>query len=132
MDNGEIGTGIQRMILGLVFLIPGLGKLMTGAEGITGMLTNLGFPAAAFLAWLLVAVEVIGGLMLIAGWYHDWAAWPLLVAILVAGFAVYWPNSILDIPGPVAQATFLLHLGVAAALANTALSGPGAWALKKA
>lgn len=127
----EYGMAIQRIVLGLVFLIPGLGKLMDGATGITGMLGNLGFPAAAFFGWLLVLVEIVAGLMLIVGWRVDIAAWPLVVLMLVAGFSVYWPANVLELPGPVALATFLVHMGIAAALVNTGLSGPGTWAVKE-
>ncbi|MBI2672436.1 DoxX family protein, partial [Candidatus Woesearchaeota archaeon] len=58
------GLAILRIVIGILFLLPGIMKLMDPA-GITGMLTGLGFPAPSLLAWVLLLSEIIFGASLI-------------------------------------------------------------------
>jgi len=46
-QNAQYGATILRVILGILFIVPGISKLMNPGM-ITGMLGDLGFPAAAF------------------------------------------------------------------------------------
>ena len=41
------GLTLLRVVLGLLFIVPGVSKLLN-PSGPTGMLTGLGFPAPAF------------------------------------------------------------------------------------
>ena len=99
----------NRVLLGLVFLIPGLLKLFVmGPEEVTGMLNSLGFPAAIFFAWILIIVEIVAGAMIVFNWQMKYAVWGPFVIILVAGFLVYF--SIEQLP------SFLMHLLIASNL----------------
>lgn len=124
-NNAEIGLAIGRILLGLVFLIPGLMKL-TNPSGIIGMLGSMGFPASALFGWVLLLSEIVFGLSLVIGWKVEWTAWPLVIVMAVAALVVYLPQ----IPDPVGTATFMVHLGVIGGLIAVALAGPGAWAIK--
>ena len=57
---------ILRVVVGLIFLVYGWNKVQNPA-GFEQMLTGLGFPAAAALSWLVIALEVAGGAALIIG-----------------------------------------------------------------
>lgn len=53
---------INRVLLGLVMLVPGLLKLfVTGSSGVTGMLSGIALFswAPAFWAWILILSEII-------------------------------------------------------------------------
>jgi putative oxidoreductase len=79
-----------RILLGLAFLYHGLPKFSgAGHAGFTGMLHNLGFPAAAFWAWLVAFVEVLGGIALLIGFVVPIASALLVVEMLVAMFKVH-------------------------------------------
>ena len=118
------GPFVLRVALGLLFIIPGAGKLFNPAAP-TSMLAGLGFPAPAFFAWLLIAAEVLGGLALLAGWQVRWAVLPLAVVMLVAIFTVVIPNMN---GNPV---NLLFHILALAGLTSVYATGPGAWALGK-
>lgn len=61
------GAALLRVTLGITFLAHGLLlKVMTfGVAGTAAYFQSLGYPAA--LAWLVIAMEIAGGLLLIAG-----------------------------------------------------------------
>ncbi len=118
------GTFALRIALGLLFFIPGVGKLLD-PSGPTGMLAGLGFPAPALFAWLLILVEILCGAALLAGWQTKWAVFPLAVVMLVAIFTVVIPN----MGG--SPVNLLFHILALAGLKSLYFTGPGAWALGK-
>lgn len=96
---------INRVLLGLLMLVPGLMKLFVmGPSAVTGMLSGLGFPAASFFAWILILSEIIFGLAILARWKLHYTVWPPIVIMVVAGIAT------LVTAGEVGVPIFLLHL----------------------
>jgi putative oxidoreductase len=68
-----------RLVVGLVFAVHGGQKLFGfGLAGAAGFLGSLGVPIPTVAAPVLVAVELLGGIALIAG------AWTRIVAALLA------------------------------------------------
>lgn len=120
--NAEYGPAVLRVFLGLLFIVPGLGKLMDPTP-ITGMLGTLGFPAAGFFAWLLLLSEIVFGLAVLLGWKLEWTVWPLVLVLLVATVMVAIPNMN---GNPV---TVLFHLVGIAGLVSLSLTGPGKYAV---
>jgi putative oxidoreductase len=64
-------------------------KYQGGVEGVEGMLTNIGFPMPGLFAVLLIAAEVVGGLLLIVGAFTRWAAFVTGIVALVAFLTVH-------------------------------------------
>ncbi len=83
-----------RLIIGFGFVYHGFPKLFGagGHEMFTGMLQNIGVPAAGMTAWAVGAVEVLGGIALIIGAFASIASALLLIDMLVALFTVHLPN----------------------------------------
>ena len=74
------GLLLARIALGLVFVMHGWQKLFVfGHAGVTGFMTSLGIPFPAVSAVLVTAVELAGGLALLAG------AFTRVAAFLIAG-----------------------------------------------
>ena len=126
-NNKGHGLAILRIVAGLLFLLPGIMKLMDPA-GITGMLTGLGFPAPSFLAWILLLSEIIFGASLIVGWKTKYTTWPLVIVLLVATLTVALPGAL---ENPMGWVNVLFHLVGIGALISIFLDGPGAWAVSK-
>ena len=114
---------ILRILLGLLMFIPGVMKLIGvinsgGATPLAGMLGSF-----AFLGWLVMAVEIAGGLMVIIGYKTQWAAYPLALILVVATLMTTqsWlpPNS-----------STLFHIVAAAAFVHLAQVGSGKWAVE--
>ena len=114
----KFGPFALRIGIGGLFLTMGITKLMNPAM-ITGMLGNLGFPAAAFLAWILIIVEIVGGASVLAGFKLKWVT-PFLAVILIVAIAT---------TGQLTNA--LKDTALLSGLVSLWLSGPGAWALDK-
>ena len=75
--QADFGKLILRLTLGVLVLLHGVAKLRGGLDPIAGMVTAQGLPA--FLAYGALVGEVLGPLMLIAGFYARIGA--VLVAI---------------------------------------------------
>ncbi len=58
---------------------------------------GLGLPAPELMAALAAGTEFFGGLLLLLGLAVRWISIPLMVTMLVAAFAVHWPNGWLAI-----------------------------------
>lgn len=58
---------------------------------------GLGLPAPALLAALAIAAETLGAVFLLLGLFTRLVSIPLIVTMLVAIFAVHWPNGWLAI-----------------------------------
>jgi putative oxidoreductase len=82
---------LGRLAIAALFLPAGLNKLM-GMEGVTGYFTSLGLPAAAILIWVVIAIEVLGGLALILGYQTRFVAIGLAVFTVLASIVghAFW------------------------------------------
>jgi putative oxidoreductase len=81
-----------RLIVGLGFFWHGYAKLARGADGFIAILHAIGMPFADLLGWATIAVEIVGGLLVLAGAFVPVAAVPMIVVLLVAIFTVHLPN----------------------------------------
>lgn len=81
-----------RLVLGYGFFEHGWAKLSRGPEGFIGILDAIGLPFPELLGWATVVVEIVGGLMILAGAFVPLAALPMIVILLVAIFTVHLPN----------------------------------------
>lgn len=121
----DCGLLVLRIILGLIFIIHGWGKVFgsgPAALGITqfsGFLGTLGVPAAGFFAWLIGLLELVGGLGLLLGI----ATRPLAVLFAIEMAFAFILASKFRLPKGDLE---LMLFGVSLALA---LTGAGAYAL---
>ena len=74
---------VLRLALGIMFLAHGLTKVLVFTPaGTAGFFESIGFPG--FLAYPVMAFEVIGGLLLVLGVYSRWIAALAVVQLFVA------------------------------------------------
>lgn len=91
--------GLGRLLLGGLFVISGAGKIMRW-EGVLGSIQDRGFPvtdvygypASQLILGAVIALEIIGGLMLITGLGSRLAAVALAAFTIAAGviFHDFW------------------------------------------
>jgi putative oxidoreductase len=74
---------LGRSLLGLVFLVVGIRSIMLYA-GAVGYFAKLGFPIPEATAWLAIAIDLAGGVLLILGWKTRWISWLLVVFVVIA------------------------------------------------
>ena len=119
------GLTVLRIVLGVVFLAHGWQKVFVlGLTGVTGMLTGMGIPLPKVGAPLLMAVELIGGALLMLGLATRWAAALIAADILVAISFVHWKHGFFASTQGVEFPLTLLAAAICLALA-----GPGNAAL---
>ena len=108
-----------RVLLALLFVIAGLGKL-ADVDGFAGFMASGGVPA--FLAWPVILFEILGGLAILVGFQTR------IVALALAGFCVLSGLLYHFNPADQMQMTMLLkNLGLAGGFLLLAQTGAGAW-----
>lgn len=126
-----------RAVIGYGFLAHGVAKLERGPEHFVSILQGLGVPFAEPMAWLTIALEVIGGVLMFAGFLVPLIAVPMLAILAVALVTVhaqfgFSSIKLLDVTslgprfGPPGMETDLLYIGGITALV---LGGPGPFAI---
>src|SRR5689334_652716 len=137
--DGPKSTLLLRLMAGGVFFWEGLLKFVYANQGV-GRFTKLGIPFPHFTATFVGGLEIVGGLLLLAGLTTRLIAVPfvfeMIVAILSTKISLYLGTSPLPLPPapPVAGFWAVLHeirseyaqlLTVIFLLVN----GPGQWSL---
>ena len=117
-----------RLLLAALFLPAGLSKLF-GFTGTVGYIASVGLPLPMVGAVLAVALEVLGGLALIAGYQTRWAALLMALFTVAAGvlFHNFWaaPAEAFQVQ----QIMFMKNLAIAGGLLALTAFGPGAMSL---
>ena len=75
----------------------GYAKLSRGADGFIAILHAMGVPFADLLGWATIIVEIVGGLLILAGAFAPVAAVAMIAVLLVAIFTVHLPNGLSSI-----------------------------------
>jgi len=81
---------VGRILLGVIFLISGIGKIAAPAAAI-GYIASAGLPLPQVGLAIGIAVEVIGGILLIAG-YHTRTVAGIFAAYCLATAALFHNN----------------------------------------
>lgn len=112
--RAAVAATVIRVLAGAVFVVFSLGKFTDTAQYAT-MFAGYGLPSSSLLVYLAGTVELIGGLMLIAGAGTRLAALALaanmVVAILTAGLAVGGPIHLVLAPTLLVATLFLFWAG---------------------
>ena len=123
--QNDLGRLILRVILGALVLLHGIAKLRGGMGGIVGMVESHGLPGV--LGYGVLAGEVLGPLMLIAGFYARIGA--LLVAVnMLFAFALVHMAGLTHINEQGGWALELQGMFLFTAIA-LALLGPGRYSV---
>ena len=114
---------LARVACGAVFVASGWGKLHNLPQ-IVDFFRSLGIPAPELQAPFVATVELIGGMLLLAGLASRVAAVFLMATMVVATATAIWPEvtGIVDLLGKVEILYFVLFAWIAVA-------GPGAVSL---
>jgi len=70
-----------RILLALIFVISGYNKLV-GFDGTVGYIASKGLPLPQLAAAAAIAIELIGGILLVIGWQTRWAATAIFLFLI--------------------------------------------------
>lgn len=110
-----------RVLMGLLFLLAGLGKL-GDVPGFAGYMASGGVPAV--LAWPVVLFEIIFGLALIAGFQTRIVAWGLAAFCVASGLLYHF-----DLGNQMQVTQLLKNLALAGGYLALGVAGAGAYSV---
>jgi len=111
---------VARVLLGLVFLLAGIGKLGNPDGFIAGL---EGVPAAPLAGWIAILTEIVAPIVLVVGWQARWAALALFVFTLAASVIghAFWAHEGAEAARH--QGQFLKNLAIAGGMLAIAAKG---------
>jgi len=80
-----------RILLALIFVISGYNKLV-GFDGTVGYIASKGLPLPQLAAAAAIAIELVGGVLLVIGWQARWAATAIFLFLIPTTliFHAFW------------------------------------------
>jgi putative oxidoreductase len=83
------------------------------------------------MAWLAVVIEIGGGLMIVAGWKTRWAAWALVLYVVIATAVAhrFWTYEAAQVFGQTSN--FFKNVSIIGGLVYLAAIGPGRLSVDK-
>jgi putative oxidoreductase len=112
-----LGLLVLRLVLGAIMIAHGYPKVFGGMPHFVDTVRGLHMPG--WMAYLSVAAELGGGILLIVGFLTRFTAACVCIDMLVAIFGVHWKN------GFVGQGNYQFPLALAAIAFWLIFSGPG-------
>jgi putative oxidoreductase len=116
-------TLLGRIMLAAIFLQSGWGKI-GGYAGTQGYMEKFGVSGQ--LLPLVIAVELVGGILLVVGWMTRWAALALAGFTLIA--ALYFHTDFAD---RMQIIHFMKNLAITGGLLVLFGQGPGRWSIDR-
>lgn len=125
---------VLRLVLGIIMVAHGFGKVFGGMHHHVQTVINLGLPG--WLAYCSAAAEFFGGILVIAGFLTRFAALAICINMVVAIWKVHWRNGLMgdhgyQFPLSLAAIAFALIFLGAGSIAFDSLRGGGRLSGKK-
>ncbi|MDX2307236.1 MAG: DoxX family protein [Hyphomicrobium sp.] len=111
-----------RLLISIIFILAGFEKI-TGYQGTAQYMESFGVPGILLPG--VIALELVGGLMILFGVFSRYAALALAFFTVVAGLVFH--SNFAD---PVQLIMFLKNLAIAGGLLLLSANGPGAYAIR--
>ena len=127
-SNQNLLALVGRVLIALIFVTSGFGKI-GGFDGTVGYIASKGMPMPQVMAALAILIELVGGLMVIVGFYTRWAALAIALFCLVSAFVFhnYW--AVPEAQKMMQSISFWKNVSIAGGALVLAAFGPGAWSL---
>jgi putative oxidoreductase len=125
----DAGLLVARLVLGVLMAAHGSQKLFGwfggyGVNGTAGFFEALGFRPGRLFVVTAAAAEILGGLLLAAGFLSPVASGAIVAVMIVAGFSVHWTHGLFATTNGI-EVPLLYGTGAVA----LALTGPGAYSI---
>ena len=121
---------VGRILIALLFVVAGFGKI-GGFDGVAGYIASKGLPMPQVLAALTIALELAGGLMLMAGYKVRWVAIAFFLWLIPTTFIFhkFWGIDAAQVQNQMNH--FLKNVSIMGAMLMLVAFGPGRYAVEK-
>lgn len=119
---------LGRLLISLIFILSGLSKAIS-FSAVSAVLAQKGIQGASAFLFVAMLMELIGGLLILLGWYTRLGCWILMIFLLPTTllFHNFWSVSITDQANQLAH--FLKNLTIYGGLILLVCYGPGRWSI---
>lgn len=117
---------LGRLLMSSLFIWAGLHKLINPG-GTAQYFAGAHIPVPNIAVWVVIAIEVLGGLAILVGYQTRWAAAVLAVFCLATGFGVHLP-----VGDQANMINFYKNLVMAGGFLYVVAYGPGSISIDKA
>lgn len=132
MNNAMTNSAalVGRTLLGLIFIVSGYGKI-TGFTGTAAYMASKGMPMTEVLLACAIAVELLGGLLLVAGFKARWAAAAIFLFIIPTTIIFHNPAGLSGQEAQSQMINLLKNLSIMGGMLMVVAFGPGAWSVDR-
>ena len=114
---------IGRVLLSIIFIMAGVSKL-GGVAGTAGYMASLGIPLPGLTVWLVIALEILGGIAILLGFFTRYAAWALAAFCVASGFLGHFQPE-----DQMQMTSFMKNLAMAGGFLALAAAGAGSFSI---
>lgn len=119
---------VARILLAAIFIQSGFGKI-TGFEGTVGYIASKGLPMPQLAAAGAIAVELVGGLLLVVGWQARWAAAAIFLFLIPTTYVFHNPAAVPADQVQMQSIQMMKNIAIAGGMLMVLAFGPGGWSL---
>jgi putative oxidoreductase len=119
-----------RVLLALLFVVSGFGKV-TGFSGTAAYMASHGLPMVQVLLVGAIAVELVGGLMLVAGFKTRWVALATFLFLIPTTYFFHNPMGLGEQAAQQQMIHLLKNVSIMGGMLLVAAFGPGAWSVDR-
>ena len=128
MTNSAALAG--RTLLALIFIVSGFGKI-TGFSGTAAFMASKGLPMTEVLLVGAIAVEFLGGLMLVAGFKARWVAAAIFLFIIPTTIVFHNPMGLSGQEAQTQMINLMKNVAIMGGMLMVTAFGPGAWSVDR-
>jgi len=114
---------IGRVLLSIIFIFAGVSKLGSVA-GTAGYMASMGIPLPGLTVWLVIALEILGGLAILLGFFTRYAAWALAAFCVASGYLGHFQPE-----DQMQMTSFMKNLAMAGGFLALAAAGAGSFSI---
>jgi putative oxidoreductase len=114
---------IGRVLLSIIFIMSGFSKLGAVA-GTAGYMASMGIPLPNITVWLVIALEIFGGVAILIGFFTRYAAWALAAFCVASGYLGHFQPE-----DQMQMINFMKNLAMAGGYLVLAANGAGSFSI---